>query len=113
MTPTTQTPPATETKAGTFTIDEIKTAVAEGVTAALVTFAKGGDGANAGGDGTKGNGPTPADLLKAGGKGTTDVRVKGVAEKYSTETRELKHFKTGEKVKDVVTWQPPGSRSPN
>ncbi len=96
MTTSTQTPPA-ENKAGTFTIDEIKSAVSEGVVAAFATIAKGGDGANA----NKGNGPTPADLLKAAGGGTTDVRVKGAAERYSNETRELKHFKTGEKVRDA------------
>ncbi len=102
MTTQTQTPPA-ENKAGTISVDEIKSAVADGVTAALTAFAKGGDGAATG---TKGNGPTPADLLKAAGGGTTDVRVKGVAEKYSNESRELKHFKTGEKVKDAFGNRP-------
>ncbi len=101
MSKETQTPPA-ETKGATFTVDELKSAVAEGVASALTAFAKGGDGASTA---TKGNGPTPADLLKAAG-GSGDVRVKSVAERYSTETRELKHFKTGEKVRDAFGNRP-------
>jgi HK97 family phage major capsid protein/HK97 family phage prohead protease len=97
LTMTTQTPPA-ENKAGTFSIDEIKNAVSEGVVAAFATIAKGSDGAAAG---TKGSGPTPTDLLKAAGGGKPDVTVKSVAARYSTETRELKHFKSGEKVRDA------------
>jgi HK97 family phage major capsid protein/HK97 family phage prohead protease len=92
MTPTTQTPPA-ENKAGTFTIDEIKSAVSEGVVAAFATIAKGN------GAGASGNGPTAADLLKGANAGNT--QVKSVAERYSTDTKELKHFKTGEKVRDA------------
>jgi HK97 family phage major capsid protein/HK97 family phage prohead protease len=101
MTTQTQTPPA-ENKAGTFTIDEIKSAVSEGVVAAFATIAKG----NGEGNTEKGNGPTPADLLKAAGGGKPDVTVKSVAARYSTETRALKHFKSGDKVKDAFGNRP-------
>jgi HK97 family phage major capsid protein len=100
----TQTPPA-ETKAGTLDAATIKTAVMEGMTEALTALTtKANDAAgNTNPDGTKKL--TPADLLKAAG-GSGDVRVKGVGEKYSSETRELKHFKTGEKVKDAFGNRP-------
>jgi HK97 family phage major capsid protein/HK97 family phage prohead protease len=115
MSTLTATPP-TGPPAGTMTIQEVKTAVQEGVTAALVTFTKGnGEGeGNANGqanaDAGNANGQkkfTGVDLLNAAGaSGTTDVRVKSVAEKYSRETRTLKHFKTGQTVLDANGREP-------
>jgi HK97 family phage major capsid protein len=85
----------------------------EGMTEALTAFTT---KANASGDASNGNGAgngtgekkfTGVDLLNAaGGTGTTDVRVKSVAEKYSRETRALKHFKTGQTVLDANGREP-------
>jgi len=107
MTTATQTPPA-ETKAGTISVDEIKKAVSDGMTEALTALAKGnGNADGAGGTGEKRL--SQADLLlkaAGGGTGTTDVRVKSVAEKYSRDVRTMKHAKTGGTVFDANGREP-------